>query len=630
MNYEAYAVNGAAQGFPKQSLSESTLTTIEGISRFFLSPLQYSVIVPVLVLKFWLELWGEMVRFAMDFTVKLPSRIHHIIPCLLGVLEISAEDIPHTDEQIERTLHNQQINDLSMLQRAILVWRHMNTIQDRFVGYIGAKKDEALRIPLYSDYVVDRYLIHSPFCVLKRMTNTRSKYHYNGIHIKNNEGFKEWVLKNKAAEQKIEATEERAAGISAIGESSEAVLADNQNVALGERFEDAAFVASEADVTLEEEGSDVEESQIPPPTVPHKASIGTEPLPPATEAATSPSSCPYMQPSIAFPKPKTMATSILTKAGARKSISENLINLKVNGRELKLKISAKPKTTPSSKTYFPSISLDEVQYISAVKDEIKRVLPRPGYDDGSLAPIVFRLAWHCCATYDKATKTGGSNGSTMRFVPEITDEGNTGLDIARAALEPVKQKYPKITYSDLWTLAGCVAIEEMGGPEIDWKCGRFDCRDDKYVPPNGRLPFGYKDLSHVRETFSRMGFDDQEAVALLGAHGIGRCHKRFSGWEGKWTAHPTRFDNDFYKVLIQDQWEVGRVPETNREQYYNHDKSLMMLNTDLELVRDDKFAKWVRAYAKDESLFRADFGAVFAKLLELGIERDLSGKVLAK
>lgn len=50
----------------------------------------------------------------------------------------------------------------------------------------------------------------------------------------------------------------------------------------------------------------------------------------------------------------------------------------------------------------------------------------------------------------------------MRFVPEITDDGNSGLDIARSALEPIKQKFPDITYSDLWTLAGKISIQEMG------------------------------------------------------------------------------------------------------------------------------------------------------------------------
>ena len=40
------------------------------------------------------------------------------------------------------------------------------------------------------------------------------------------------------------------------------------------------------------------------------------------------------------------------------------------------------------------------------------------YDDGSFGPILVRLAWHAAGTFDEKTKTGGSNGSTMRFSPE--------------------------------------------------------------------------------------------------------------------------------------------------------------------------------------------------------------------
>ena len=40
------------------------------------------------------------------------------------------------------------------------------------------------------------------------------------------------------------------------------------------------------------------------------------------------------------------------------------------------------------------------------------------YDDGSYGPILVRLAWHASGTFDKQTKTGGSNGSTMRYKPE--------------------------------------------------------------------------------------------------------------------------------------------------------------------------------------------------------------------
>jgi catalase (peroxidase I) len=53
----------------------------------------------------------------------------------------------------------------------------------------------------------------------------------------------------------------------------------------------------------------------------------------------------------------------------------------------------------------------------------------------------------------------------MRFPTEANDGANAGLDLARKILEPIKAKYPWITYADLWTLAGAVAIESMGGEQ---------------------------------------------------------------------------------------------------------------------------------------------------------------------
>lgn len=56
----------------------------------------------------------------------------------------------------------------------------------------------------------------------------------------------------------------------------------------------------------------------------------------------------------------------------------------------------------------------------------------------------------------QASKTGGSNGGTMRYAPESTDGANAGLHLARDFLEPVKKQFPWITYGDLWTLV-CAA-----------------------------------------------------------------------------------------------------------------------------------------------------------------------------
>ena len=54
-----------------------------------------------------------------------------------------------------------------------------------------------------------------------------------------------------------------------------------------------------------------------------------------------------------------------------------------------------------------------------------------------------------------------------------------GLGEARKRLEKIKQKFPGISYADLWTLAGVVAIEEMGGPKIKWRPGRTDAASGK-------------------------------------------------------------------------------------------------------------------------------------------------------
>ena len=78
----------------------------------------------------------------------------------------------------------------------------------------------------------------------------------------------------------------------------------------------------------------------------------------------------------------------------------------------------------------------------------------------------------------------------MRFPTEANDPANAGLEHARNFLEPVKKQFPWISYADLWTLAGVVAIEEMGGPAITWRPGRTDKTDPKSCPPNGRLPAG--------------------------------------------------------------------------------------------------------------------------------------------
>ena len=289
---------------------------------------------------------------------------------------------------------------------------------------------------------------------------------------------------------------------------------------------------------------------------------------------------------------------------------------------------------PSSTAPIPSTFVPQLSDYQAVYNEIARLLvERDEWDDGSYGPVVLRLAWHCSGTYDAATNTGGSNGATMRFDPESEHSANNGLAAARTFLEPVKQKFPWITYSDLWTLAGVCAVQEMAGPTVPWRPGRAD-RDVSYCTPDGRLPDGAKGPPHLRDIFGRMGFNDQEIVALSGAHALGRCHTERSGFEGPWTFSPTIVTNDYFKLLLDEKWHwrthedvEGKKKWTGKAQWQDTTKGLMMLPTDMALVEDGKMKEWVEAYAKDNERFFRDFGAVLTKLFELGVPFKEPGRL---
>ncbi|WFD06916.1 cytochrome-c peroxidase [Malassezia vespertilionis] len=266
----------------------------------------------------------------------------------------------------------------------------------------------------------------------------------------------------------------------------------------------------------------------------------------------------------------------------------------------------------------------------AVRQDVRSILKKKDYDHGSIGPVLVRLAWHASGTYSKEDDTGGSNGAGMRYEEEGGDPANAGLQEARKFLEPVKERHPWITYADLWTLAGVEAVRAMGGPDIPWKSGRTDFANTKYLPPRGRLPDGALAQDHLRDIFYRMGFNDQEIVALSGAHNLGRCHKTRSGFDGPWVVNPTRFANTYYRFLLNLDWKPRNWDGPFQYSAYapgmdDDDEPLMMLPTDYALVQDEKFRPWVEKYAADQKLFFEDFSKVFAKLIELGVYRDEDG-----
>lgn len=157
----------------------------------------------------------------------------------------------------------------------------------------------------------------------------------------------------------------------------------------------------------------------------------------------------------------------------------------------------------------------------------------------------------------------------------------------------------------------------MQGPKIPWRPGRQD-RDVAFCSPDGRLPDASKAQDHLRAIFYRMGFDDREIVALSGAHALGRCHTDRSGFSGPWTFSPTVLTNDYFKLLLDEKWTVKKWD--GPQQYEDKgSRSLMMLPTDMSLVRDKGFRQHVERYARDNDAFFADFSDVVTRLFELGV-----------
>merc|ERR1719231_593195 len=210
----------------------------------------------------------------------------------------------------------------------------------------------------------------------------------------------------------------------------------------------------------------------------------------------------------------------------------------------------------------------------------------------------------------------------MRFAPESEFGANAGLHLARGWIEPIKAAHPELSYADLYTFGGKVAVEHMSGPTIDWAPGRTDLAESEVAPtPDGRLPDGALGAEHLRDIFYRMGFDDREIVALSGAHCLGFCHTDRSGFSGPWTHSPFEFNNQYFVLMKDYRWELknwdGPAQYTDVETM-----NLMMLPSDMALLTTPAFRAHVDRYYKDGEAFAKEFSAAFSKLLELGVARN--------
>lgn len=276
----------------------------------------------------------------------------------------------------------------------------------------------------------------------------------------------------------------------------------------------------------------------------------------------------------------------------------------------------------------PSATWNEKACRNSIAAMIESDMEKRGNGESFIGTFV-RLAWHSAGTYSKEDNSGGSSGGLMRFDPEKSWGANAGLGVAREAMEQIKKDHPEATYGDLYTLAGVVAVEEAGGPKIPWRPGRKNKDCGGCSPPDGRLPDADKGCpaattKHVREIFNRMGFNDREMVALIGAHALGRCHENASGFWGPWTFAENTMSNEYFRLLVEEPWTKKTKHNgrkwTGPDQYEDKTGKLMMLPSDLVLIQDPEFRKIVEEYAKNEDVFFKDFSKAFSRLLELGVE----------
>lgn len=222
------------------------------------------------------------------------------------------------------------------------------------------------------------------------------------------------------------------------------------------------------------------------------------------------------------------------------------------------------RSNPLGETFDYRKEFAKLDY-SALKSDIKGLLTESQAwwpaDWGSYIGLFIRMAWHSAGTYRSVDGRGGSGRGQQRFSPLNSWPDNVSLDKARRLLWPVKQKYgQKISWADLYILAGNVALENSGFRTFGFGAGREDVwepdldvnwgdettwLEHRHPEELAKSPLGATEMgliyvnpegpNHsgdpasaapaIRATFGNMGMNDEEIVALIaGGHTLGKTH----------------------------------------------------------------------------------------------------------
>eukprot|EP00929_Paragymnodinium_shiwhaense_P051493 TRINITY_DN25903_c0_g1_i3.p1 TRINITY_DN25903_c0_g1~~TRINITY_DN25903_c0_g1_i3.p1 ORF type:complete len:331 (+),score=65.48 TRINITY_DN25903_c0_g1_i3:65-994(+) len=212
--------------------------------------------------------------------------------------------------------------------------------------------------------------------------------------------------------------------------------------------------------------------------------------------------------------------------------------------------------------------------------------------------------------------------------------------------------YPLISWADLIQMASAVAVEVAGGPVVDMKYGRVEAKspEDCAKPdsregfrgnaglPDAKPPYGCgasTAAEHLRNVFTKkMGFTDQEIVALSGVHTIGRAFKERSGTcpFGYGDANASKYTKS--NAVVRKDGKVGcgmaggaawtKNWLTFDNAYFTSytdamkDRDLLWFPTDEALHTDAAFKQTFRRYADDQAAFFDEYAKAHKKLSELG------------